>query len=106
MPLAAFDAQRFETVSCRPTRCPATSAAPSGKARPSSFPKSFGISAGGFWPSPSSVQTMLPRAARTPLCTAADWPALVACWTSRSIGKRARSASTRSAVSSVEPSST
>ena len=34
-PLAARDAQRFEAVSCRPTRCPAISATPVGKLRPS-----------------------------------------------------------------------
>ena len=77
MPLARRDAQRFEALSRRPTRWPATRATPSGKAAPSSRAMSFGISAGGFWPSPSRVQIARPRAKPTPLWIAADWPALV-----------------------------
>ena len=66
----------------------------------------FGISEGGFCPSPSMVATTEPRASVTPLRTAADWPAIWACCSSRTIGKRWESARTRAAVASVEPSST
>ncbi|CAA2159355.1 hypothetical protein MBRA_04565 [Methylobacterium brachiatum] len=48
------------------------------------------MKAGSFWPSPSSVATTGARAARTPLRTAADWPPLRACRTTRIQGRPAR----------------
>ena len=63
------------------------------------------MSAGSFWPSPSSVATQGARAARTPLATAALWPLRKECRSTRSAGNVAFSACRIIAVSSVLPSS-
>src|SRR5882757_3748619 len=62
--------------------------------------------AGLFCPSPSSVATMAPCAARTPLRTAADCPVETACRSCRRWPYCFVSAVSRSAVASVEPSLT
>ena len=105
MPFAKRDARRFDSVSRRPTRWPAMMPV-AALAGSRSGVKSFGSSAGGFCPSPSSVQTMAPLAARTPEWTAALWPAERSWRRSRRCGRVAISAWTTAAVSSVEPSST
>ena len=64
------------------------------------------MSAGGFWPSPSSVQTSAPRAASTPEWMAADWPPGAAWRRARSQGAPAAIRASTSGVSSAEPSST
>ncbi len=70
--LAHLLAQRLEPESWRLTRQPANSfTCACAWLRAIS---SLGMSAGSFWPSPSSVAIQLARAAFTPLRTAVLWP--------------------------------
>ena len=71
--LAMRDCNFLKPLALRPTRWPGDKA----DARRRPLPArgiSAGMNAGSFCPSPSSVTTMAPRAAATPLRTAADWP--------------------------------
>src|SRR5229473_132804 len=71
-PLAMRDWIFLKPVSLRPIRCPAASPT---RSPPLSIAEiNSGKNIGLFCPSPSSVAAMAPRAARTPLRTAADWP--------------------------------
>ena len=65
------------------------------------------MSAGSFWPSPSSVAIHGARASRTPVATAALWPERTEWRISRISGiASARALRTACAVPSVLPSST
>ena len=71
------DCSFLKPVSLRPIRWPA--ARPTRPPPLSTAEIRSGRNAGLFCPSPSSVATMAPRAARTPLRTAADCPPELAC---------------------------
>ena len=83
--LAICDAERFVQLSCRSSRCPAiNSGGP--PARCGQMRHNVGMSAGSFWPSPSSVAIQAARAALTPVRMAALCPQLRVCRSSRKRG--------------------
>ena len=96
---------RFTPLSRRVTRWPATSSGSPATDSARARAQSRGMSAGSFCPSPSMVAIQSPRAARTPLTNAADWPQDRPCRSATS-GKRAIASASRAGVSSEEPSST
>ena len=88
-PLAMLDCSLRNAVSLRlALRLPMNSCTPRsiGESRAA---MSFGMSAGSFWPSPSSVAIHGARAARTPLATAALCPLRNECRSTRNAGSAA-----------------
>src|SRR5579871_4265739 len=103
MALAHRPASRRDRLSRRFCRRPPT------RERPGSFSTAArrrGISAGSFWPSPSSVATQSPLAARTPVATAALWPLRGLCRRTLRSLLPAMADLRRAGVSSSLPSST
>ena len=100
--LAMREPMLLANVALRPTRWPATSPTSASLKRA----RNSGIGFGSFWPSPSSVTMIGPRAASAPDHSAALWPSERA-WTTRLTGSpRPASRSSVAAVSSLLPSST
>ena len=102
--LAIFEEMRLLKLSRRVVRQPAnsrTSAAAASRAA-----SSLGMSAGSFWPSPSSVATHADFAARTPFHTAVLCPLRVTWCSTRNSGWIDFCAARIARLSSLESSST
>ena len=105
-PRATRLAARLVRLSLRAWRCPTISTGAGSAASSASAAASrWGMSAGSFCPSPSSVAIQYPRAAFTPVTIAALCPHETR-WRRRTRSPAAVSAASASAVPSVEPSST
>jgi hypothetical protein len=104
--LATREVRRFTRPSARRTRWPATSSRDSPAAKAAAArASSAGMSAGSFWPSPSSVTIQPPRAAATPVAMAALCPQ-PARWRRTRTPNCAAASASRAAVASALPSST
>src|SRR6185369_1623935 len=103
-PLANFEAQRLLPVSLRSTRQPANSLIAAGDS--ARIVSSFGMSAGSFWPSPSSVAIHSPRAALMPVLSAVLCPLCDKCRNTRNSGNCAFAAARTASESSLLESST